>query len=222
MILAAENLASLLEQIVFVGGCVTGLLITDPAAAPVRSTLDVDAIAEITSYPEYVAIEMRLGELGFCPSEAPRSPVCRWVNENLILDLRPTDSSVLGFSNEWYGGAFKNARNVSVGGHKVRIITAPYFVATKLEALHGRGENDFRLSHDLEDIITVIDGRVELIGEISESSMELRRYLGSELRSLLANSEFRDALPGHLLPDEASQKRISLVVQRIQQIIDLA
>ena len=47
---AAERLAPLLDQIAFVGGCATGLLLSDPAAAPARPTLDVDAIVEIASY----------------------------------------------------------------------------------------------------------------------------------------------------------------------------
>jgi len=42
--IAAERLAPLLSQIAFVGGCVTGLLFTDPGAAPIRTTLDVGAI----------------------------------------------------------------------------------------------------------------------------------------------------------------------------------
>ena len=40
--LAADRLRQLLPEIVFVGGCATGLLIDDPAAAPVRGTYDVD------------------------------------------------------------------------------------------------------------------------------------------------------------------------------------
>lgn len=51
--LAAERLRQLLPEIVFVGGCATGLLIDDPAAAPVRGTYDVDVIAETGSYAEY-------------------------------------------------------------------------------------------------------------------------------------------------------------------------
>jgi hypothetical protein len=38
----AERLVRVLPEIVFVGGCTTGLLITDPAASPVRATDDVD------------------------------------------------------------------------------------------------------------------------------------------------------------------------------------
>jgi hypothetical protein len=44
LIACADKLQPLLERIAFVGGCVTGLLISDPAAAPVRPTLDVDVI----------------------------------------------------------------------------------------------------------------------------------------------------------------------------------
>jgi hypothetical protein len=76
------------------------------------------------------------------------------------------------------------------------------------------------MSHDLEDIITVIDGRPEFVEEISRSAPDLKRYLARECRNLLASSQFRDALPGHLLPDAASQQRTSIVLNRIQQIID--
>jgi hypothetical protein len=48
------------------GGCTTALLVTDKAAAEVRPTYDVDAIAEITSYVEYAEFSERLKALGFC------------------------------------------------------------------------------------------------------------------------------------------------------------
>jgi hypothetical protein len=54
-----------LGELVFVGGSVTGLLITDEAAGDPRPTVDVDAIAEITSYAEYAAFGDRLRALGF-------------------------------------------------------------------------------------------------------------------------------------------------------------
>jgi len=34
---------------------------------------------------------------------------------------------------------------------RIRCITTPYFVATKLEAFHTRGGSDYFASHDLED-----------------------------------------------------------------------
>jgi len=63
--LAAERLRQFLPEIVFVGGCATGLLIDAPAAAPVRGIYDVDVIAEIGSYAEYAVFSDRRRALGF-------------------------------------------------------------------------------------------------------------------------------------------------------------
>ncbi len=202
----------------FVGGSVTGLLVTDPAAAPVRPTLDVDAIIAIASYAEFTELESRLRSLGFHQSLAEGAPICRWLSGDLILDLMPTDSSI-GFSNAWYVPALDHARRIRIGGAEIRIITAAYFLATKLEAFHGRGKNDFRMSHDLEDIVTVIDGCAELADEVHLAPGELREYLSREFAVLLSNRDFLEALPGHLLPDAASQQRLQLVLKRMQQLV---
>ena len=215
---AVEKLVPLLDRIVFVGGCATGLLITDPGASPVRPTLDVDAIIDLASYAQFADLENRLQDLGFQPSHAEGAPICRWTHQDLVLDLMPTDSSILGFSNRWYHMALQNSETTRIGTHKIRLITAPYFLATKLEALHGRGQHDYRLSRDLEDIVTVIDGRPEIVNEVQETEDRLRQYLSDELSTLLADRNFMEALPGHLLPDAASQQRLRIVLHRIEQI----
>lgn len=54
----AQNLgADLLEQFVFVGGAVAGLLITDPAMPGIRPTEDVDLVVRATVLHEYHAAE---------------------------------------------------------------------------------------------------------------------------------------------------------------------
>jgi len=186
---AVEKLVPLLDRIVFVGGCATGLLITDPGASPVRPTLDVDAIIDLASYAQFADLENRLQDLGFQPSHAEGAPICRWTHQDLVLDLMPTDSSILGFSNRWYHMALQNSETTRIGTHKIRLITAPYFLATKLEALHGRGQHDYRLSRDLEDIVTVINGRPEIVNEVQETEDRLRQYLSDQL-STLAGSNF--------------------------------
>jgi hypothetical protein len=40
---AVYRLGLLADVMVLLGGCATGLLLTDPAAAPIRATIDVDA-----------------------------------------------------------------------------------------------------------------------------------------------------------------------------------
>jgi hypothetical protein len=136
----------------------------------------------------------------------------------LILDLTPTDSAILGFGNRWYGLALRNSTRIRIGETEIRLISASCFLATKLEAFHRRGRDDYEMSHDLEDIITVIDGRPELAKEVSACDNDLRGYLREEFHALLKNRNFLDALPGHLLPDTASQQRITLILSRIQKI----
>ena len=88
-------------------------------------------------------------------------------------------------------------------------------MATKLEAFKGRGGRDYFASHDLEDVISVIDGRPELLEEVRRTSDDLRAYLAIEFIALLRDSRFVDALPGHLPPDAASQSRIPMLLNRI-------
>jgi predicted nucleotidyltransferase len=216
---AAAKLTPLLDQIAFVGGCAAGLLLTDPAAPPVRSTLDVDAIVAISSYPELVAMAERLRELGFTQMQGENVPVCRWLSGEVVLDLLPTDGSVLGFTNRWYAEALASAQPVPVGDRRIRLITAPYFLATKFEAFLSRGQKDYRLSHDLEDIITVIDGRPEVVEEVAQEGPALRQYLSAQFSELLADRDFHEALPGYLLPDEASQLRVGLIMQRMERLV---
>jgi hypothetical protein len=73
-----------------------------------------------------------------------------------------------------------------------------------------------RTTHDLEDIITIIDGRPELLDDVRASASQLRDYIGHGV--LLRNSEFIQALPAHLAGDETSQARIPLIKDRLRQL----
>ena len=213
----AKRLGPLLGEVVFVGGCTTGLFITDKAAAEVRATFDVDVIAEIASYAEYASFSERLRAQGFREDITEGAPLCRWLVDDLILDVMPTEQRVLGFTNRWYREAMASSQELQLEPNlRIRAVTAPYFVATKLEAFRGRGHGDFAASHDLEDILTVIDGREEIAHEIAGT--ELQSYIASELGDLLRTPAFLDAFPGHLLPDTASQARGPILLKRIQQI----
>lgn len=215
LLLAVKALTPLLDQIAFVGGCATGLLVTDPAAPPVRATTDVDVIVQIATYTDFIELERQLERLGLIRSNEPGDPICRWQAGAVKIDVMPTEPKVLGFSNKWYGPAIDNAATIEMRHMFFRLITAPYFLATKLEAFLGRGRGDFAGSHDLEDVITVIDGRSELIEEVSQAPIELQRYLSEQFSTLFDNPEFEDSIPGHLLPDSASQARTPIIMSRL-------
>ena len=201
-------LVPVLDELVFVGGCTTGLFITDPAAGGVRPTKDVDAIVDVTSYAEYTTLSERLRTLGLAEDTTPGAPFCRWRHGQLIVVVMPTDATVLGFSNRWYPTAIETAQTFRIAGHDVRVVTPPLFIATKLEAFHGRGDDDVVASHDL-------DGRPEIVGDVAAASDDVRAYIGAEIRELLGNRDFTEALAGFLLPDPASQARRALLEDRL-------
>jgi hypothetical protein len=222
LISVARLLRPLLDELVFVGGCTTALFITDPAAAEVRSTYDVDAIVEIASYAEYAVFSERLRQLGFAEDHSAGAPICRWAHDELRFDVMPTDERILGFSNRWYKAAMENAQNMQIeNGLILRVVTAPFFLGTKLEAFKGRGKNDYFASHDLEDLIAVIDGRPSLLAELRLESKELKAYVANVARNLLKEHNFIDALPGYLLPDSASQARLGILLKTLRNIADL-
>ena len=106
---AATKLAPFLREIVFVGGVTLGLLITDKAAAPIRSTDDVDVIAEILTYVDYIAFSERLRKAQFTEDTSEQPLTCRWFHGKLKLDVLALSKEVLGYTNVWYESALKQA-----------------------------------------------------------------------------------------------------------------
>jgi hypothetical protein len=214
----AKRLGPLLSEVVFVGGCTTGLFITDQAAADVRPTFDVDVIAEITSYADYATFSERLRALGFREDTSKNTPLCRWLIDDMILDVMPIEERILGFTNRWYLSAMDAAQEIELEpGLHIRVVTAPYFIATKLEAFRGRGRGDYTTSRDLEDLLAVIDGREQIVEEIAAVA-EIRSYITEQFRTLLKTPAFIDALPGYLLPDAGSQARLPILLSRLKTI----
>ena len=215
---AAIKLGPFLGELVFVGGVTLGLLITDQAAAPIRSTDDVDVIAEILSYVDYIAFSERLRKAQFTEDASEEPLTCRWFHGKLKLDVLALSEEVLGYTNLWYERALNHAVPfVLPNGQTIRVITAPYFLGTKMEAFRGRGQMDFLASHDLEDFVAVIDGRSTILKEIADSPSDVREYLAEAASSLLSESRFLDAVPGFVL----DYGRVPLILDRLNQLKQL-
>jgi hypothetical protein len=103
-------------------------------------------------------------------------------------------------------------------GRSIRMVTAPYFLATKLNAFVGRGKGDYFMSHDMEDIVAVLDGRAEVVSDVDQVDPILRKHLRDRFTRFLGDPKFVEALPGHLPGDAASQARVPLLLERIQAI----
>jgi len=210
-------LGELAEDVVFLGGAVLGILITDPAAPPIRATDDVDLIADVSGHLGYSRLEAKLRERGFVNDPAEDAPICRYLVDGVTVDVMPTDPGILGFGNVWSRRAFATAEPHSLpDGSTVRVVTAPYFVATKLEAFAGRGDDDYLASHDIEDIISILDGRPGLVGEIRRSETELAEYVGNELER--HGARLTGAIEAHLPADAASQARAERIRETIEAL----
>jgi predicted nucleotidyltransferase len=210
MELVAERLGEgLRHQLVFVGGAVAGLLVTDPGQPAIRPTEDVDLIVHAAARGDYQRIEADLRKRGFVNDIAADAPICRWRVGEVTVDVMPTLDDILGFTNRWYPMALATAHAAPLpSGTTIRLVTAPVFIATKFEAFDGRGKGDYLFSHDLGDLIAVVDGRDELLEECRHIAFELKDYLRTRFRGLLASRAFADALAGHLPGDAASQSRL--------------
>lgn len=196
--LAAHALGDVLAEVTFVGGCTTILLVDPAAFGGVRQTDDVDVIVDVVSLLAYQQLSKRLRRNGF--AEDREGPICRWIfkeGEAVVrLDVMPNSPEILGFSNRWYADAMANAEMHTLpSGTQISVVNPGYFLATKFEAFNGRGKGDYAASHDLEDIIFVLENRVDLMKELYGYPADVKRYLGQQAR-LLLNDEFLNVLPG--------------------------
>jgi hypothetical protein len=209
----AEALGELREQVVFIGGAVAGLLVTDPLVNGVRATRDVDAVVN-ANRSNFHRLEQAVAQRGFA-RDLHSDVICRWVHKDsgVLFDLMPVQPEVLGFSNRWYPYAFDTAEPVELApGLTIRLVNAVAFVATKLEAFADRGGGDFLSSHDIEDVLNVVDGREGLVDELMAAPVELQQSVAAAFRRLVANRDFANVLPGLI----AESQRADHVLQRLK------
>lgn len=195
----ASGLGALRERVVFVGGATTSLYITDPGASDIRPTDDVDCIIEVASTGEYYRLEAELRSLGFRNGDPSGGPICRWLYQGVKVDIMPDDQAIIGFTNRWYAeGIQARHQTLLPSGTEIFVLPVPYYIATKLEAYRGRGDDDLRMSHDIEDTVAILDGCSEILTELTGAAGDLGEYLAVTFRHLLAANEFSEALHAHL------------------------
>ncbi|HEY2713051.1 MAG TPA: hypothetical protein VGI60_11095 [Chthoniobacterales bacterium] len=176
MRLVAQELESVGLSFAFLGGCAVWLLVDRPDLTDFRPTEDVDVIVEVVTLNELYKIEEILRAAGFQHDTSEGAPICRWIVKGCRVDIMPIDSRALGMNSQWFREALESAQLVTIDGKlQARVVTAPFFLATKLAAYHDRAGDDLYGSHDLEDIVTVVDGRRNIAAEVADSVMPNER-----------------------------------------------
>ena len=106
-------------------------------------------------------------------------------------------------------------------GETLKLISAPHFLITKLAAFNGRGNKDYQMSHDLEDLIAVVDGRKQLISEVDLAPDKLKQALAEQIAILLNDQSFIDALPGYMPGDSSNQERVPDILNNLRAIVEI-
>ncbi|MDX2173614.1 MAG: nucleotidyl transferase AbiEii/AbiGii toxin family protein [Bacteroidota bacterium] len=192
-----NNLADLKDKVVFVGGATVSLY-ADRQTLEVRPTDDVDVIIELINYNERAKLEEKLRSIGF-QHDMESTVVCRFKIQGIIVDIMPTTPDSIGFSNKWYPEGFKNAIEYKIDDNNiVKILSSPYFIATKLEAFKGRGGGDGRTSQDFEDIVYVLENRQIIWEDLNNTKGEIRNYLINEFKFLKDNVNLFEWIDCHV------------------------
>lgn len=212
----AKALQELRSQMVFVGGAVVSLYTDDPAADEIRPTGDIDVAVQLAGFSEWVHLQERLSQLGFSPHSQGRS-ICNYLYKDISVDIMSSEDGPLGPANSWYKPGFDYLQEVAVENETIRILSAPYFLATKFEAFHNRG-GDYRTSHDFEDIVYVMDNRINIVEEVRSSDDIVKAFIKEELLKLVSNPYSEEIIRSQIHPLIADE-RYPLLVDKIKRII---
>ena len=167
MVKIAKALKELRTQMIFVGGAVVGLYADDPAEEEIRPTKDIDLTIQLTGNAAWVQLQERLVELGFTPDPQGHS-ISSYVYKDIPEDILLSEDGPLGKTNKWFKPGFENVVEIDLKQETIRILSAPYFLAAKFEAFNNRG-GDYRISHDIEDIIYVLNNKINIAEEIKNA-----------------------------------------------------
>lgn len=209
--------AAYLEEMVFIGGCTTALFLdVTNAEETIRATYDVDLIVDISTRTEWYELERELRKLGF-KNDLEDGIICRFKLNHLIVDFMPINQEILGFTNQWYEESMRHAENyILPSGTIIKILQPIYFLATKLEAHKGRGNDDPMSSKDVEDILNILGGRSTIVEEVYQSNTELQDYLRLSFQELTSHDDWGYALQGNVPRSLALRvsKNINAIINR--------
>lgn len=214
----AIALAELKHQMVFVGGAVVSLYADDPAADEIRPTADIDMTINLMNFSNWARMQERLAELKFYPDPFGHA-ICSYKYKDIPVDIMPAEDGPLGPSNKWYKVGFEDLWKIKVKDEEIQVLSAPIYLATKFEAYNNRG-GDYRTSHDFEDIIYVLDNRINIVSEIEKTHKEIKEFLKAEINKILSSKFLEEILSSHIHPLMIDE-RYPIILGKMNQIISL-
>lgn len=212
----AEALKDIKEQIVFVGGAVVSLYTDDPASDEIRPTKDIDLTLNVLNMGHWENLQEQLTNIGFYPDPYGQS-ISSYKYKNIPVDIMSTDDGPLGPSNRWYREGFKNLWTGLAQEQEIQILSAPCYLATKFEAFNSRGK-DYRTSHDIEDIIYILDNRSGIVQEILDAQENILHFIKEQFAQIIKKKLLDEILLAHIHP-LMQEERMELVKEKLEQIM---
>jgi predicted nucleotidyltransferase len=212
----AEALQDIKEQMVFVGGAVVSLYTDDPAADEIRPTQDIDMTLNIVNLSHWERVQEQLEALGFRPDPFGHA-ICSYRYKDITVDIMATEDGPLGPANPWYKIGFENLWTAKAKDHEIKILSAPCYLATKFEAFNNRG-SDYRTSHDMEDIVYVLDNRIGIAEEIANDDIRIANFIREQLLSIIHKGLLQEVLLAHIHPLMLAE-RLPIVEDKIKLIL---
>ncbi|MEZ5010065.1 MAG: nucleotidyl transferase AbiEii/AbiGii toxin family protein [Chitinophagales bacterium] len=214
----ANALGELKQEVVFVGGAMVSLYIDDTAAEDIRPTKDIDLTFQITTANKLEILREKLIEKGFKQSHE-EDVICRFHYDDLKVDVMSTQAVGWAPSNKWFEQGFEAAIPIRLENIEIKILTLPYFLATKMEAFFDRGVKDLYKSHDFEDIIYLFNHTSTIVEQILNTEENLKAYLQFSVKEIVNNKRILTVIPGHLYFENIDE-RLQLILDRMNRIID--
>ncbi|MGY5846408.1 nucleotidyl transferase AbiEii/AbiGii toxin family protein [Salegentibacter sp. HM20] len=212
----AVALGDLNKEVVYVGGAMVSLYIDDPAAEDVRPTKDIDITLEIANVGELEKLRIALEDKGFVQSSED-DVICRFRLKEIKVDVMSTTEVGWAPANPWFESGFENSITIEIENVEIRILTLPYFLATKFAAFEGRGGRDPRMSHDFEDIVYLLNYTSNFREQIQKSNPEVQQFLKVQFASIREKANMQEAIIGNLYHED-QQVRFDRIMNEIKEL----
>lgn len=211
----AMTLAELNDEVIYVGGAIVSLYVTDEAAEQPRPTKDIDISVKISTYREMDELREKLAVKKIYPAPM-ESILYRYIYEDILIDFIPYEATSLGPTNRWLKPGFKKAYPCKIGKTEIKILPVSLFLATKWEAFKNRG-GDPRMSHDFEDILYVIDNNINLIDEVIKADKDVQLFLKEMCQEILNHPAGTEIIECHLNPFTVEERK-PLIIEKLESI----
>lgn len=212
----AAALKDFKNNIIFIGGAVVSLYADDPAADEIRPTKDVDLTIDILNLIHWAEVQEKLGDLGFHPDPFGHA-ICSYKYRDIPVDIMSMTDGPLGPANPWYKIGYEDLWRVKAKDQEIQILSAPCYLATKFEAFNNRGK-DYRTSHDIEDIIYILDNRTSIVDEVLQSDARIRRFITEQLEQI-SQLGVEEVLMAHVHP-LMLEERMPMVMEKINALLN--